>query len=470
MAPLPARRRERRPPARPVERLRFPACGHGHLRRRPRGPRAVARRRRSTAPSDAEPGTRARALVGPDRRRRRRGLAVRRRQRFDRDRQRDTDDGLAAARHWLGVRRSYTEVGRYDELPPGRGRAVRTPPRLRRRHGRRPARRRPPPPRRPRTTGGRGATTEAAGARSRATTRPGASAGAMGPGGPCVTGLLWTATLADPRSSCWLRGAPTSARPRGLRPIDRPGRRSGQRPAVRRVTSPTASPLGSHGGHRRRPDRHRHQRHRAAAASASCEACSTPGGRRWSSARSCGGATWPRQRGTESVRGPLDRRRRRHRPSASAPSSRERASRRSSSQDDEVELGVTPVPRVRALRAVTSQRPRRAPAAVPLDQLTGPALATPRALDRAPRLRQRDTGSGNGHALLPGTGTGSVGPRPCPAAAALFAAGVDDVVTNEMTPREHRLPTKASRCRPKRSGGRRRRFSAPRAARRSARR
>jgi Predicted membrane protein (DUF2207) len=38
--------------------------------------------------------------------------------RFDRDRQRDTDDGLAAASHWLGVRRGYVDVGRYDELPP----------------------------------------------------------------------------------------------------------------------------------------------------------------------------------------------------------------------------------------------------------------------------------------------------------------------------------------------------------------
>jgi len=38
--------------------------------------------------------------------------------RADRSRQRDTDSGLAAASHWLGVRRGYTEVGRYDELPP----------------------------------------------------------------------------------------------------------------------------------------------------------------------------------------------------------------------------------------------------------------------------------------------------------------------------------------------------------------
>jgi hypothetical protein len=37
--------------------------------------------------------------------------------RFDRERQRDTDAGLAAASHWLGVRRSYTH-GRYDELTP----------------------------------------------------------------------------------------------------------------------------------------------------------------------------------------------------------------------------------------------------------------------------------------------------------------------------------------------------------------
>ena len=38
--------------------------------------------------------------------------------RFDRYRQRDTDDGLAAASHWLGVRRGYAELERYDELPP----------------------------------------------------------------------------------------------------------------------------------------------------------------------------------------------------------------------------------------------------------------------------------------------------------------------------------------------------------------
>ena len=37
--------------------------------------------------------------------------------RFDRERQRDTDAGLAAASHWLGVRRAYTH-GRYDELTP----------------------------------------------------------------------------------------------------------------------------------------------------------------------------------------------------------------------------------------------------------------------------------------------------------------------------------------------------------------
>src|SRR5262249_35060185 len=37
--------------------------------------------------------------------------------RFDRERQRDTDAGLAAASHWLGVRRGYTH-GRYDELTP----------------------------------------------------------------------------------------------------------------------------------------------------------------------------------------------------------------------------------------------------------------------------------------------------------------------------------------------------------------
>jgi hypothetical protein len=37
--------------------------------------------------------------------------------RFDRYRQRDTDEGLAAASHWLGVRRGYSE-GRYAELPP----------------------------------------------------------------------------------------------------------------------------------------------------------------------------------------------------------------------------------------------------------------------------------------------------------------------------------------------------------------
>jgi hypothetical protein len=36
---------------------------------------------------------------------------------FKRDRQRDTDAGLAAACHWLGVRRGYAE-GNYDELPP----------------------------------------------------------------------------------------------------------------------------------------------------------------------------------------------------------------------------------------------------------------------------------------------------------------------------------------------------------------
>ena len=37
--------------------------------------------------------------------------------RFDRERQRDTDAGLAAASHWLGVRRAYTH-GRYDDLTP----------------------------------------------------------------------------------------------------------------------------------------------------------------------------------------------------------------------------------------------------------------------------------------------------------------------------------------------------------------
>jgi Predicted membrane protein (DUF2207) len=36
---------------------------------------------------------------------------------FDRERQRDTDAGLGAASHWLGVRRAYTH-GRYDELTP----------------------------------------------------------------------------------------------------------------------------------------------------------------------------------------------------------------------------------------------------------------------------------------------------------------------------------------------------------------
>jgi Predicted membrane protein (DUF2207) len=38
--------------------------------------------------------------------------------RFDRHRQRDTDAGLDAARYWLGVRRGYTEGGRYNELTP----------------------------------------------------------------------------------------------------------------------------------------------------------------------------------------------------------------------------------------------------------------------------------------------------------------------------------------------------------------
>ena len=38
--------------------------------------------------------------------------------RFDKTRQRDTDAGLAAASHWLGVRRGYTDVGSYPELPP----------------------------------------------------------------------------------------------------------------------------------------------------------------------------------------------------------------------------------------------------------------------------------------------------------------------------------------------------------------
>jgi hypothetical protein len=46
------------------------------------------------------------------------GLAVLACAKFDRDRQRDTDAGLAAASHWFGVRRGYTEVGSYDELPP----------------------------------------------------------------------------------------------------------------------------------------------------------------------------------------------------------------------------------------------------------------------------------------------------------------------------------------------------------------
>src|SRR5215218_7101132 len=46
------------------------------------------------------------------------GFAVLTVTRFDRDRQRDTDTGLAAASHWLGVRRGYAEVGNYDELPP----------------------------------------------------------------------------------------------------------------------------------------------------------------------------------------------------------------------------------------------------------------------------------------------------------------------------------------------------------------
>ncbi len=38
--------------------------------------------------------------------------------RADRNRQRDTDAGLGAASHWLGVRRGYTDGGNYDELPP----------------------------------------------------------------------------------------------------------------------------------------------------------------------------------------------------------------------------------------------------------------------------------------------------------------------------------------------------------------
>jgi hypothetical protein len=38
--------------------------------------------------------------------------------RFDRTRQRDTEEGLAAADHWLGVRRGYAEIGQYGELPP----------------------------------------------------------------------------------------------------------------------------------------------------------------------------------------------------------------------------------------------------------------------------------------------------------------------------------------------------------------
>jgi hypothetical protein len=46
------------------------------------------------------------------------GVAVLTAARFDRYRQRDTDTGLVAASHWLGVRRGYAEVGSYDELPP----------------------------------------------------------------------------------------------------------------------------------------------------------------------------------------------------------------------------------------------------------------------------------------------------------------------------------------------------------------
>jgi hypothetical protein len=46
------------------------------------------------------------------------GLCAVTAKRFDRNRQRDTEAGLAAATHWLGVRRGYTDVGRYDELPP----------------------------------------------------------------------------------------------------------------------------------------------------------------------------------------------------------------------------------------------------------------------------------------------------------------------------------------------------------------
>ena len=66
---------------------------------------------------DADPGTGPRlwsvlAAVGAV------GVAVLTCGRFDRDRQRDTDQGLMAASHWLGVRRGYTEVGSYDELPP----------------------------------------------------------------------------------------------------------------------------------------------------------------------------------------------------------------------------------------------------------------------------------------------------------------------------------------------------------------
>jgi hypothetical protein len=46
------------------------------------------------------------------------GVAVLVVSRFDRTRQRDTDAGLTAASHWLGVRRGYSQVGQYEELPP----------------------------------------------------------------------------------------------------------------------------------------------------------------------------------------------------------------------------------------------------------------------------------------------------------------------------------------------------------------
>jgi hypothetical protein len=46
------------------------------------------------------------------------GAAVLVAARFDRTRQRDTDEGLAAATHWLGVRRGYADVDQYEQLPP----------------------------------------------------------------------------------------------------------------------------------------------------------------------------------------------------------------------------------------------------------------------------------------------------------------------------------------------------------------